>query len=146
MDPNGNEQFRRTLGSYTEEPMEFIAYFLQIADIVCTEGVDQDVYRLLLFSFAVKDQAKRYRRMLRKCSTEMFLEWVQVDIFYYGLTDVARISLDHSTVGSIHMKKTIEKAHELIETVANNQHPYSSDETSTKGEVKVVATESNPPE
>ena len=101
MDLSGNEQSRRTLGSYAnpttasygssicippirassfelnpqlvimvqqncqysglpqEEPTEFLAQFLQIADTVRDKEVDQDVYRLLLFPFAVKDQAKR---------------------------------------------------------------------------------------
>ena len=43
-----------------EEPTEFLAQFLQIADTVHDKEVDQDVYRLLLFPFAVKDQAKRW--------------------------------------------------------------------------------------
>ena len=102
MDLSGNEQSRRTLGSYAnpttaaygssicipsikagsfelnphlivmvqqncqysdlsqEEPTEFLAQFLQIADTVRDKEVDQDVYRLLLFPFAVKDQAKRW--------------------------------------------------------------------------------------
>ena len=97
MDLSGNEQSRRTLGSYgnpttaaygssicipsikvgsfelnpplivmvqqncqysdlpQEEPTEFLAQFLQIADTVRDKKVDQDVYRLLLFPFAVKD-------------------------------------------------------------------------------------------
>ena len=216
MDLSGNEQSRRTLGSYAnpstasygssicipsigvssfelnpqliimvqqscqysglpqEEPTEFLAQFLQIADTVHDKEIDQDVYRLLLFPFAVKDQAKRwlnnqpkasirtwkqltekflnqyfppkrmtqlrldiqgfkqgdneslydawerYREMLRKCPSEMFSEWVQLDIFYYGLAEEAQMSLDYSAGGSIHMRKTIEEAQELIDTVARN--------------------------
>ncbi|KAL4321358.1 hypothetical protein AHAS_Ahas14G0102500 [Arachis hypogaea] len=44
------------------------------------------------------------------------------------------------------MNKTTEKANELIEKDANNQYLYSSGETSMKGEVKTVSTESDPPE
>ena len=66
------------------------------------------------------DAWERYREMLRKCPSEIFSEWVQLDIFYYGLTKKAQISLDHSTGGSIHMRKTIEEAQELIDTVARN--------------------------
>ena len=162
--------------------------------------MDQDVYRLLLFPFAVKDQAKRwlnnqptasiktwkqlsdkflnhfyppkrmtqlrldiqgfkqgdneslydawerYREMLRKCPSEMFSEWVQLDIFYYGLTEKAQMSLDHSAGGSIHMRKTIEDAQELIDTVARNQHLYSNSESSIKEEAMAVTTDSNPQE
>ena len=57
------------------------------------------------------------------------------------------MSLDHSAGGSIHMRKTIEEAQELIDTVARNQHLYSSNEFSTKEEeVMAVATDPNPQE
>ncbi|XP_072077040.1 uncharacterized protein [Arachis hypogaea] len=237
MDISGNEQSRRTLGSYSnpsttsygssicipsigvssfelnpqliimvqqscqysglpqEEPTEFLAQFLQIADTVHDKEIDQDVYRLLLFPFAVKDQAKRwlnnqpkasirtwkqltekflnqyfppkrmtqlrldiqgfkqgdneslydawerYREMLRKCPSEMFSEWVQLDIFYYGLAEGAQMSLDYSAGGSIHMRKTIEEAQELIDTVARNQHLYLSSNPSMNEEVKTVTAE-----
>ncbi|KAL1333926.1 hypothetical protein AAHE18_11G139700 [Arachis hypogaea] len=225
MDLSGNEQSRRTLGSYAnpstasygssicipsigvssfelnpqliimvqqscqysglpqEEPTEFLAQFLQIADTVHDKKIDQDVYRLLLFPFAVKDQAKRwlnnqpkasirtwkqltekflnqyfppkrmtqlrldiqgfkqghneslydacerYREMLQKCPSEMFSEWM---------------SLDYSAGGCIHMRKTIEEAQELIDTVARNQHLYLSSDPSMKEEVKTVTAELSP--
>ena len=74
----------------------------------------------------------------------MFSEWVQLDIFYYGLTEKAQISLDHSAGGSIHMRKTIEEAQELIDTVARNQHLYLSSESSMKEEAKTVTAELSP--
>nr|XP_025652797.1 uncharacterized protein LOC112748769 [Arachis hypogaea] len=68
--------------------------------------------------------------MLKRCPIEIFTDWVKVDIFYYGLSDIAKMSQDNSAGGSIHMKKTPEEADELIETVANNQYLYSSEKTS----------------
>ncbi|KAL4294340.1 hypothetical protein AHAS_Ahas18G0218300 [Arachis hypogaea] len=98
--PNGNEQPRRVLGSYTapnadlyeksivvppiaannfelkpqlvtlvqqncqyhglpqKDPNHFISDFLQICDTVKTNGVIPEVYKLMLFPFAVKDRAK----------------------------------------------------------------------------------------
>ena len=44
------------------------------------------------------------------------------------------------------MRKIIEEAQELINTVARNQHLYSSDETSMKEEAKAASTELSPPE
>ena len=87
---------------------------------------------------------ERYKDMLRKCPSEMFSEWVQLDIFYYGLTEKAQISLDHSAGGSIHMRKTIEEAQELIDIVARNQHLYISNESSKKEEAKAVSTDFSP--
>ena len=80
------------------------------------------------------DVWERYREMLRKYPSEMFSEWVQLDIFYYGLTERAQLSLDYSVGGSIHMRKTIEEAQELIDTVARNQHLYLSSDPSMKEE------------
>ena len=84
--------------------------------------------------------------MLRKCPSEMFSEWVQLDIFYYGLTERAQMSLDYSAGGSIHMRKMIEEAQELIDTVARNQHLYSNSESSIKEEAMAVTTDPNPQE
>ena len=50
-----NYQFH---GLLQEDPNLFIANFLQICDIVKTNRVQPEVYRLLLFPFAVRDRAK----------------------------------------------------------------------------------------
>ena len=89
---------------------------------------------------------ERYRGMLRKCPSEMFSEWVQLDIFYYGLTEKAQMSLDHSAGGSIHMRKTIEETQEHIDTLSKNQHLYLSSESSLKEEAKAISTELTPQE
>ncbi|XP_015965665.1 uncharacterized protein LOC107489428 [Arachis duranensis] len=57
---------------------------------------------------------------------------------------MARMFLNHSARGSIHMRKTIKEARELIETFATNQHLYSAAKTSMKEEVKAISTEHNP--
>ncbi|KAL1317817.1 hypothetical protein AAHE18_15G160500 [Arachis hypogaea] len=90
------------------------------------------------------DAWERYREMLRKCPSEMFSEWVQLDIFYYGIAEGARMSLDYSAGGSIHMRKTIEEAQELIDTVARNQHLYLSSDPSMKEVVKTATAELSP--
>ena len=41
-----------------EDPHQFLAEFLQICDTVKTNGVDPEVYRLMLFPFAVRDRAR----------------------------------------------------------------------------------------
>ena len=92
------------------------------------------------------DAWERYREMLRNSPSEMFSKWVQLDIFYYGLTERAQISLDHSAGGSIHMRKTIEEVQELIDTVARNQHLYLSSEPSINEEAKTVTAKLSPAE
>ena len=41
-----------------EDPHQFLAEFLQICDTVKTNGVNPEVYRLMLFPFAVRDRAR----------------------------------------------------------------------------------------
>ncbi|KAL1290734.1 hypothetical protein AAHE18_20G150300 [Arachis hypogaea] len=54
------------------------------------------------------------------------------------------MSLDYSAGGSIHKRKTIEEAQELIDTVARNQHLYLSSDPSMKEEVKTATAELSP--
>ncbi|KAL4275305.1 hypothetical protein AHAS_Ahas20G0093900 [Arachis hypogaea] len=78
-----------------EESTEFLAEFLQYADTVYTDEVDQDVYRLLLFSFAVKDQVKRWLDNQPKSSLKI---WSQlVDKFlnqYFPPKKLTQLRLD----------------------------------------------------
>ena len=45
-------------GLSQEDPNQFISNFLQICDTVKTNGVNPEVYKLMLFSFALRDGAK----------------------------------------------------------------------------------------
>jgi len=73
--------------------------------------------------------------MLRKCPPDMFSDWIQLHIFYDGITQAARTSLDNSAGGSFYMKKITKEALRLIEMVANNQYLYSSERTAMRKEV-----------
>ncbi|XP_015965402.1 uncharacterized protein LOC107489149 [Arachis duranensis] len=53
---------------------------------------------------------------------------------------MAKMSLDNSASGSIHMKKTTEEAYELIEMVTDNQYLYSFGEISMKGKSRFPET------
>ena len=56
----------------------------------------------------------------------MLSEWSIIGIFYDGLSELSKMSLDSSARGSLHLKKTPTEAQELIEMVANNQFMYTS--------------------
>ncbi|XP_057747422.1 uncharacterized protein LOC130966621 [Arachis stenosperma] len=76
---------------------------------------------------------ERYKDLTRKCPPNMFNEWVQLHIFYEGLSYKSKKALDHSSRGSLNKKKTIEEAIDIIETVANNEYFYASDRTKKRG-------------
>ena len=165
----------------SEDPFQFLTEFLQICDTVKTNGVDPEVYRLMLFPFAVRDRARiwldsqpkdslnswdklvkaflakffppqklsklrvdvqtfrqkegeslyeaweRYKQLTKKCPSDMLSEWTILDIFYDGLSELSKMSLDTSAGGSIHLKKMPAEAQELIDMVANNQFMYTSE-------------------
>ena len=63
----------------------------------------------------------------------MFNEWVQLHIFYEGLSYESKKAVDHSSGGSLNKKKTIEEAKDVIETIAENEYFYASERTQKKG-------------
>ena len=70
---------------------------------------------------------ERYKELTKKRPSNMLLEWTILDIFYDGLSELSKMSLDTSAGGSIHLKKTPAEAQELIDMVANNQFMYTSE-------------------
>ena len=48
---------------------------------------------------------ERYKQLTKKCPSDMLSEWTILDIFYDGLSELAKMSLDTSAGGSIHLKK-----------------------------------------
>ena len=47
-------------GLSSEDPYQFLTEFLQICETVKTNGVDPEVYRLMLFPLAVRDRARAW--------------------------------------------------------------------------------------
>ncbi|KAL4294136.1 hypothetical protein AHAS_Ahas18G0197900 [Arachis hypogaea] len=58
---------------------------------------------------------ERYKLLTRQCPPDMFSKWTQLDIFYEGLGEMSKMSLDTSAGGSLHKKKIPEETIELIE-------------------------------
>jgi len=71
--------------------------------------------------------------LTRRCPPDIFNEWVQLHIFYEGLSRKAKKAMDHSSGGSLNTKKTIEEAIDIIETVANNEYLYASYRSTNRG-------------
>ncbi|XP_025628423.1 uncharacterized protein [Arachis hypogaea] len=89
-----NCQYR---GSAAEDPNQHLSVFLRICETVKTNGVNPDIYKLLLFLFSLRDKATHWK------------------------------ALDYSSGGSLQMMKTAQEAYDLIDMVANNEYFYSSE-------------------
>ena len=61
----------------------------------------------------------RFHEFLRRCPHHRLTIWIQVRTFYNGLRDVTRIVIDASAGGAL-MKKTTDKAYEVLEDAATN--------------------------
>ena len=59
-------------GLPSEDPYQFLTEFLQICETVKTNGVDPEVYRLMLFPFAVRDRARIWLDSQSKDSLALF--------------------------------------------------------------------------
>ena len=54
------QQNYKFLGLPSEDPYQLLTEFLQICETVKTNGVDAEVYMLMLFPFAVRDRARTW--------------------------------------------------------------------------------------
>ncbi|XP_016185861.1 uncharacterized protein LOC107627542 [Arachis ipaensis] len=164
---NADEQGRRTIGLYTAPTPDFYGHSIAvpaigannfelkpqlitlICDTVKTNGVNSEIYKLMLFPFAkltklrvdvqtfrqkdgesLYEAWERFKLMIRKCPPDMFLEWTRLQIFYDGLSEMAKMSLDNSAGGSLHMKTMPEEANEL-------RNPMNTGTTQKKGVLEV---------
>ena len=48
---------------------------------------------------------ERYKQLIRRCPPDMLSEWSIIGMFYDGLSEMCKISLDSSVGGSLHLKK-----------------------------------------
>ncbi|XP_010247916.1 PREDICTED: uncharacterized protein LOC104590859 [Nelumbo nucifera] len=69
---------------------------------------------------------ERYKELLRKVPHHGLLIWLQVQIFYNGLTEANKTIMDVAAGGSIN-NKTPEVAHALIEEMAANNYQWHSE-------------------
>jgi len=71
------------------------------------------------------DAWERYKALLRRCPNRGLERWLEVQIFYRGLTCASRRLIDMSAEGSI-MTKTIEDAILLIDSLTFHQFQWDS--------------------
>ncbi|KAG9453559.1 hypothetical protein H6P81_006463 [Aristolochia fimbriata] len=79
---------------------------------------------------------ERYKELLRKCPNHGIPRWMQMEIFYNGITVLTRSLIDVAAGGTMN-KKTPNEVYELIEEMTSNTYQYPV-ERSARGRVSAV--------
>ncbi|KAG9458442.1 hypothetical protein H6P81_002950 [Aristolochia fimbriata] len=135
-------------GFSNEDPNEHIEIFLEICDIFRFKDVTNEAIWLRIFPFTLRDRAKscyhtlppdsiltwdelqrkfltweRVKELLRKCPNHGIPRWMQMEIFYNGITVSTRSLVDAAAGGTMN-KKTPNEVYELIEEMTSNMYQY----------------------
>ncbi|XP_073030659.1 uncharacterized protein [Primulina eburnea] len=128
-------QFARTANS---DPHVHLRTFLEITVTVKINNVSDDIIRLRLYPFSLKDQIEistyrqtdfeqlyeaweRYKELLRRCPNHGFEDWVQIELLYNGLNGPKRTTVDAAAGGTIFAKSPAQ-AYDLLEQMNINSH------------------------
>lgn len=74
---------------------------------------------------AVSDAWERFKELLRKCPHHGIPHCIQLETFYNGLSNSAKIVLD-ATAGGAFTAKTYNEGYDILEKVANNNTEWSN--------------------
>lgn len=69
--------------------------------------------------------------MLRRCPHHRLPKWLQVQTFYNGLGYSTRTLIDVATSGAL-MRKTYDKAYELLKEIASNAYQWPVERATLK--------------
>ena len=74
---------------------------------------------------------ERFHELLRRFPHHRLTKWMQVHMFYNGLSNSARTIIDASVGGAL-MKKTTYNSYEIIEDIATNTNQWPRDRLALK--------------
>ncbi|KAK8685778.1 hypothetical protein V6N13_124812 [Hibiscus sabdariffa] len=126
-----------TLGQFgrlhAEKARQHLKSFLEICNSFKIYGVSNDVLKLKLFPYSLRDKEddeamyeawERYRDLFCRCPMHGLLEWTQVSIFYNSSNTPTTMMLDASANGTL-LDKPPREGLEILEKLAQNnyQHP-----------------------
>ncbi|KAK8574493.1 hypothetical protein V6N12_062183 [Hibiscus sabdariffa] len=115
-------------GSPAENARQHLKSFMEICNSFKIHGVSNDILKLKLFPYSLRDKAKawqeddeamheaweRYRDLFRRCPMHGLSEWTQVSIFYNSVNTPTRMMLDVSTNGTL-LDKPPRESLEILE-------------------------------
>ncbi|KAL4309441.1 hypothetical protein GQ457_01G012510 [Hibiscus cannabinus] len=112
-------------GSPHEDARQHVRAFLEVCSSFHQQGVHEDVLKLKLFPYSLRDRARIYKKLFQKCPIHGFNDGMQVEIFYQGVNTPTRMMLDAAANGTI-LEKSAEEAFEILDRLANNDYQYPS--------------------
>ncbi|KAL4295259.1 hypothetical protein GQ457_12G016170 [Hibiscus cannabinus] len=157
-------------GTPNENARQHLKSFLEICNSFKIHGVSNDVLKLKLFTYSLRDKAKtwlnnlqpgslqswtqqeddeamheaweRYRDLFRRCPMHGLLEWKQISIFYNSVNRPTRMMLDASANGTL-LDKPPRESLEILDKLAQNdyQHPTSRRGNTRRGHVQLDSSD-----
>ncbi|KAK8627984.1 hypothetical protein V6N13_063698 [Hibiscus sabdariffa] len=144
-------------GSPTENARQNLKSFLEICNSFKIHGVSNDVLKLKLFPYSLRDKItsfrqeddeamheawERYRDLFRRCPMHGLPEWTQVSIFYNSVNTPTRMMLDASANGTF-LDKPPRESLEILDKLAQNdyQHPTSRRGITRRGPVQLDSSD-----
>ncbi|XP_075524475.1 uncharacterized protein LOC142556862 [Primulina tabacum] len=112
-------------GAATADPHLHLRTFLEITDPVKINSVSDEIIRLRLFPFSLRDQARSWLQSLSLGN------WVQIELFYNGLDGQTRGNVDAAVGGTI-FSKTPDEAYELLEHMTINSYQWPSERSGSR--------------
>ena len=83
---------------------------------------------------------ERFHELLRRFPHHRLTRWMQVHMFYNGLSDSARTIIDASVGGAL-MKKTTDKTYEILEDTTTNSNQWPRDRSAPRKSLAGADTE-----
>ena len=75
---------------------------------------------------SIYDAWERYRELIRKCPHHGLQKWLIIEMFYNGLDQHHKSTIDSAAGGSL-MAKNCDEAYDLISEIADNSYQWHSD-------------------
>ncbi|XP_075481209.1 uncharacterized protein LOC142521921 [Primulina tabacum] len=153
-------------GAATADPHLHLRTFLEITDTAKINGISDEIIRLHLFSFSLRDQARSWLQSLPLGSVTTWADYVtkflskyfppaksaqlkieitnfgqrefEIELFYNGLDRPTRGNVDAAAVGTI-FSKTPDEAYELLDQMIINSYQWPSERSGPKKPAGVYA-------
>ncbi|KAK9018300.1 hypothetical protein V6N11_001278 [Hibiscus sabdariffa] len=131
-----------------ENARQHIRNFLEVCDSFRQQGVHEDVLKLKLFSYSLRDRARAWLSGvpfglmeswadLCKSFLLRFQDWTQVVMFYIGVNVPTRMMLDASANLTLLDKAHVE-AFDILDRIANNDYQFPSSRLGTRRKAPLV--------